>query len=562
MSGILDADVNHYIDGVLDGSIVTCRYVKLAVRRHVNDLKHGHKRGLHFDEAAAQHIIDFFQFCRHYKGEWAGQVIQLEPWQKFRLACIFGWKKADGNRRFRTAYNEVARKNGKSTEAAPIGLYGLIGDDEPGAEIYTTATKMDQAKIIHLAAIKMVKKSPDMSKILEIYVNDIAYDATDSFFRPLGADAKTMDGLNSHLSLYDELHAHRDSSIWDIINSSNGSRRQPLNYIITTAGFNKASFCHGKRKYAINVLEGHIEDDSFFAIIYTLDEGDNWKDEKVWPKANPNLGICKYWEHMREACKVAINDPGEQNNFLVKELNIWTSQYIKYIPMDKWDACTQTVDFTTMANKPTWEGLDLSSKIDIAAYVRIFDVVINGENYVALLPKFYLPGETARERSKKDGVDYLKWAEQGYINLTPGNVIDYEFIKNDIKESYKNFDVQATGFDPWNCEMLRQDLIKDGLSEKKLIEYRPTLQNMTGPTKEINSLIISGRLIHNNNPVLRWMADNLAVYTDPNENVRPQKDKSSEKIDGIVAAISALGIKMTQPQAKDSVYEDRGIISV
>ena len=556
---IVDKDVQSYIDGVESGTITTCRWVQLAVARHLKDLETCESRGLYFDPEAAKIKLEFFNLLKHSKGKWAGEPFKLEPWQKFIIWVLFGWKNLKGTRRFRIAYEEVARKNGKSTKAAGIGLAGLVMDAEQGAEIYSAATKMEQAKIIHKEAKRMVKSSPALQNYLRVFQNSIAMDSTNSSFEPLGADAKTLDGLNPHLATIDEFHAHKSSEIWDVLRSAMGSRTQPMLFAITTAGYNIHGICHDQHDYAIKVLEGLIEDDTFFAIIYTLDEEDDWKDETKWIKANPNLNITVDLKDMRNMCKKAQNAPVELNNFLCKKLNIWTTQQHKYFNMDKWRACNGTIDITTLLGKKCYKAIDMSTKIDITADVMLFEL---GDGKIFALPRFYCPKDTAIERSKADNVPYLKWAEQGYLTLTDGNVVDNDYIELQIAKDFKDYQVEMMAYDPWNFEKIRQDLIKMGLPEKKIVEFRQTLQNMTAPTKDLSSLVISGKLVHNNNPILTWMAENTAVWTDPNENVRPAKNKSAERIDGIVATVMARGLMLTRPAAKISVYETRGIISI
>lgn len=538
---IVDKDVQAYINGVQFGTIPTCRYVKLAIKRHLKDLETGGERGLYFDPEAAQIKLDFFKLLKHSKGKWAGQEFILEPWQKFIIWVLFGWKNADGSRRFRVAYNEVARKNGKSTLTAGIALSALIIDDEQGAEIYSTATKMEQARIIHKEAQRMVRKSAALKKYLRNYKHSIVMDSTMSSFEPLGADAKTLDGLNPHFSSVDEFHAHKSSEVWDVIRSAMGSRRQPMLFAITTAGFNIHGICHDQHDYAIKVLEGTIQDDTFFAIIYTIDEGDDWKDEKVWIKANPNLNITVDLADMRQMCRKAQDSPAELNNFLCKKLNIWTTAEKKFFNMEHWQACNAKVNINDLIGKSCYEALDLSSKIDITAHCLLFD--LPDDNVFADL-RFFCPKETAIQRSRDDKVPYLKWAEQGHITLTPGNVIDYAFVENAFKITHERFNVIQTGYDPWCGEYLRQNLIKAGYDKDKFIEYPQVLKNMSEPTKELDKLVRSGKLIYNNNPVLYWMAENTMVYRDPNDNIRPVKNRSSEKIDGIVALIMCIGLKL------------------
>ena len=559
--------VEQYMDDVLEGRIPACRYLILAVERQRRDMLTRDGIDLDFDAAAAQLAIDFIENLTHSKGQWAGQKLLLAPWQKFICWCIFGWKKQDGSRRFRIAYNEVARKNGKSTFAAAIGLLLLLMDDEQGAEIYTAATKMDQAKIIHKEATRMVNASQALRDYFGVgcHVNNIHVDSTNSLFEPLGADAKTLDGLNPSAAMIDELQAHRDSSVWDIIRSAIGSRRQPLMFAITTAGFNMHSFCYEQRDYAVKVLEGIIDDDSLFAIIFTLDRDDNgellddWKDETCWEKANPNLGVSVSVEDMRGMCKEAIESPTKKNNFLVKKLDVWTTQTVTWVNLEKWNACNEVVDEKLLVGKKCFAALDLSSNTDITAKMLLFPW--DDGKYVAV-PKFYIPKENAIARQRKDGVPYQKWADEGFITMTEGNVIDYKVVQADLYKDGEQYDIQLIGFDRWGFEAFRQRVVEEGIEEDLLISFGQGFQSMNAPMKELEKLYLSGKLIHNNNPVLAWMASNVAASMDPADSIKPDKKKSSEKIDGIVALIMTLGLAITQPAKEESIYVKRGMTTL
>jgi phage terminase large subunit-like protein len=358
------------------------------------------------------------------------------------------------------------------------------------------------------------------------------------------------------MALIDEYHAHPDSSLLDVIDSGMGARDNPLLSIITTAGFNLQSSCYLERNYAISVLRGEVQDDTYFAIIFTLDKGDDWKDEAVWQKSNPNLGVTVGIKDMRRMCNKAIESPVALNNFLTKKLNVWTSQETKFFDMEKWNACDGYIDPEELKGKPCYIAADLASKIDIGCLVALFRM---DDGRVAVLPKFYCPKEGARKRSRIDKVPYLVWGEEEHLVLTPGDRIDYDTIKSDIMAMFNKYNVQSMGFDKWNFEYLYQRLISEGVDKEKIYEYPQTLRMMSEPTKELEVLVAEKRIIHNQNPILSWMAGNTAVYIDPNENIRPVKDRSSEKIDGIVATVMALGMELID-QKEESVYEDRGIL--
>jgi phage terminase large subunit-like protein len=325
-----------YIDDVLSGRRRECRWVRLACERHVRDLETGHERGLWFDERAARTVIAFFGLLRHSKGEWAGQPVALEPWQQFHLCNLFGWKRDDGTRRFRVSYLEVGRKNGKSTMGAGVGLYLQAADGEPGAEIYTAATKRDQARIVHQEAVRMVKQSPALTRELRVFKDNIHSERTFSKFEPLGRDSGTLDGLNVHGAIVDEVHAHPNGDMWDVLQTATGARRQPLLYAVTTAGFDRQSLCWQFNDYTQKVVSGVLEDDNWHGLIYTLDDGDDWEDEANWYKSNPNLGVSKKLDDLRDKARAARGMPARLNGFLQKELNVWTQASTRWIDPEAW----------------------------------------------------------------------------------------------------------------------------------------------------------------------------------------------------------------------------------
>ena len=551
--------VDQYMSDIQDGSIVSCDYVKLAVARHLMDLKNGSARGLYFDIEAAEHVIRFFGLLKHSKGKWAGQFFVLEPWQIFKLWVKYGWKKADGNRRFTTSYEEEARKNGKSTEKAGEGLYALAFDNEGGSEVYSVATKEEQARITFGEGQRMAEASGRLGGIATIHKKSISIDATNSFWKPLGRDSKNQDGLNPHLVIVDEFHAHPDRSMLDVMDSAIGSREQPMLSIITTAGFNTQSACYLERDYAIKVLEGIVEDDSYFAIIFTIDEDDDWTDESVWIKANPNLGVTVKMSDMQRMCKKAEESPSALNNFLCKKLNRWTSQKVRWVNPVKWNECTDSVPESELIGKKCFSGLDLSSNTDITSHVMVFPL---DDGRVVVIPRFWIPEDNARIRSKKDKVPYEAWAKQGFIKMTPGNVIDYKIVQADIQKDFELFGIDSVAFDRWNFEAIRQRLVEEGVPEDRMFAFGQGFASMSAPMKELERLYLAGLLVHNGNPVLRWMASNVSARMDPAGNIKPDKEKSTEKIDGIVALVEGLGLAITKLVKKESVYETRGILEI
>lgn len=545
---------NAYAAGVLDGSVVACQWVKLAVQRHLRDLQDGHERGIYFDPEVAQHALDFFGFLKHSKGEWAGQTVSLEPWQQWYLWVLFGWLREDGTRRFRTAYQEVARKNGKTTVAAGVGLYLFDADDEPGAEIYTAATKRDQARIAHSEATRMVKASPFLRRRIRSFKDNLNIPGTASKFEPLGRDSDSMDGLNVHGAIVDEVHAHKSRDTWDLLETATGARRQPLMFGITTAGFDRQSLCWELHDYAEKVLSGTVVDDTFFGAIYTIDEGDDWRDEAVWVKANPNLGVSKKLDDMRRLAQRAEEMPSALNSFLRLHLNVWTQSITKWLPADKWLECAVGVNADGLQGRQCYGGMDLSSTTDITALVWVFPPE-NEEDRYQVLARFFIPEERMRERSRRDRVPYESWVRQGYLIATPGEVVDYDYLIDQIDEDAQRFDVREIAFDPWGATSVQQELTDLGMT---MVAVRQGFASLSGPSKELERLIVSGQLAHGGNPALTWMADNVVVREDPAGNIKPDKEKSTEKIDGVVALIMALDRAMRHG-AQRSVYEERGL---
>jgi len=548
-----------YIEDVLSGRQVACRWVRLMCERHRRDLEDGAERGLHFDATAAQMVIAFFALLKHSKGEWAGRTIVLEPWQQAVLWILFGWKRADGTRRFRTAYLEVARKNGKSTMAAGLGLYLLLADGEPGAEVYSAATKRDQARITHSEATRMAKASPQIRREVNIVRDNIHIVDTASKFEPLGADSDTMDGLNVHAAIVDELHAHKNRDTWDVLETATGSRRQPMVFAITTSGYDRQSLCFQEHEYTEKVLEGLIEDDSFFGAIYTLDEEDDWQDERCWIKANPNLGVSKKWDDMRMKAMRAAEMPAALNAFLRLELDIWTQSETKWVSIEHWKRCGTAVDPLGLQGRTCYGGLDLSSTTDVSAFVLVFPPQHEDDDYQVLC-RFFIPEDAMVERSRRDRVPYDVWVRQGYVTATPGNVIDYAWILDQVDQDAQAYDLKEIAFDRWGASRIQTQLMEMG-GPDFLVQFGQGFRSMSPPMKELEKLILSEKLAHGNNPVLNWMADNLVARQDPAGNIKPDKEKSREKIDGMVGLIMGLDRALRHEQA-GSVYEERGLLTL
>jgi phage terminase large subunit-like protein len=550
--------ITRYIDDVLNGRRTCGRWEQAMVRRHIDDLEHGADRGLRFDERLAARACAFFpRFLRHSKGEWAGYPLHLEPWQQFIIWSLFGWLRDDGARRFRTAYMEVARKNGKTTLAAGIGLYLLDADGEPGAEVYTAATKRDQARIAHGEATRMVKASPLLRRRIRVYRDNLHVVETASKFEPLGRDADSMDGLNVHGAIVDEIHAHRTRDVWDVLDTATGSRRQPLIVGITTAGFDRQSLCWELHEYTEKVLDGALQDDSWFGAIYAIDDADNDPfDESIWPKANPNLGVSVKLDDMRRLAMKAREMPSALNSFLRLRLNRWTQAESSWINMDVWRENAAPVDADALKGRTCYGGLDLSSTTDITAFVLVFPPTGAGDRYHVLC-RFWIPEDSMRERSLRDRVPYDAWVRDGYITATPGNVIDYDYVLAQIDEDAQRYDIAEIAFDRWGATRIVQDLEDAGMA---VVQFGQGFSSMSSPTKELERLLLARKLAHGGNPVLSWMAGNVVVREDPAGNIKPDKGRSSEKIDGIVALIMALDRALRHTKAAGSVYEERGLV--
>lgn len=555
-----------YVAEVLAGRRAVGRWARLAVERHARDLETGGERGLWFDRRAAQMGVVFFERAlRHSKGEWAGRPVVLEGWQRFLVGALLGWKREeDGGRRFRTAYVEVPRKNGKTLLAAGLGLYLMVADGEPGAEVYSAATTREQARLSHGEAVRMVKQSAALKRELRLFRDNIHSEASFSKFEPLSSDHGTLDGLNVHGAICDELHAWPRRELWDVLETATGARRQPLMVAITTAGYDRQSLCWQMHEYAGKVLDGLVEDDSFFGTIYGIDEGDDWEDEANWWKANPNLGVSKSLDDLRRLAGRAREMPAQLNAFLRLHLNVWTQSETRWMRPEVWAGCNLgVVDEEQLAGRVCYGGLDLSTTTDIAALVWVFPPVTSDERRATseegryeILARFWVPEENIILRSRNDRVPYEAWERAGLITATPGNVVDYAFILAQVAEDISKFQVQEIAFDRWGATKLVTEMVDRGWT---VVEFGQGFASMSAPMKELEKLALSRQINHGGNPVLAWMADNVVASMDPAANIKPDKGRSREKIDGIVASIMALD-RALRKRVKKSVYEGRGMV--
>jgi len=556
---MVDAPAMEYASGVLSGEIITCKWVRLVVERHMHDLEHGHERGLYFDESAAWRVIIFCSACQHYKGDFAGKTFEPEPWQHFFLWVLFGWYRADGTRRYRTAYLEIARKNGKTYLGAVIGLYLAMADGENGAEVYSVATKRDQARICHGDAKNIILKSPALRGYFDILRDNLSIESSASKFEPLGRDSNSLDGLNVSGAIMDELHAWRNRELWDVIDTATGARSQPLIVAITTAGFSRQTVCWDQHVYTKKILSRLVDDDDFFGMIYTQDNESEVDDPAMWVKSNPNLGVSVNSDDLKNKIKRAKETPSMLNAVLRLRLNLWTQAETRWIDPEKWAACDDVISSEHLAGRLCYGGLDLSSTTDISAFVLVFPPVGESDIYY-VLPRFWIPEENMVERSRRDRVPYEAFVREGLINATPGNVIDYSWITDQIDHDSQMFDLQEIAFDRWGATKIIQDIEQLGLP---VVQFGQGFASMSPPMKELEKLIISHKIGHGGNKVLGWMADNVVAKEDPAGNIKPDKGRSIEKIDGIVALIMALDRALHgDTPMRGSIYESRGMLAV
>lgn len=540
-----------YAEHVLAGEIVAGELVRLSCQRFLNDLENGPERGIYFSEDRAQHVLDFYNFVPHVKGALAGKPIELMPWHVFILINLYGFViplidemtgqqvlDEDGDtvmvRRFRTAYNEVARKNAKSTVSSGIGLYMTGADGEGGAEVYSAATTRDQARIVFDDAKNMIKKAPrTLGRLFGHVKLNIHQERSASKFEPLSSDANNLDGLNIHCGIVDELHAHRTRDVWDVLETATGARLQSLLFAITTAGTNKEGICFEQRDYAIKVLRGVVDDDTYFAVIYTLDEDDDPFDERNWPKANPGLGVCKRWDDMRRLAKKAKEQVAARPNFFTKHLNIWVTAESAWMDMDRWDKCNDIAADDELVKWPLWVGIDLANKIDICAAVKTW-LAPNGHTHTK--SKFWIPEGRLETAPKHISELYRKWADAGHLELTDGDVIDHGYIKAEVEAWVKGESLKEVAFDPWSATQFSLALAEEGIP---LVEVAQTVKNLSESMKSVQAEVYGAKIHHDGNPVMNWMMSNVTVKPDKNDNIFPNKSTPENKIDGPVALFTA-----------------------
>jgi phage terminase large subunit-like protein len=569
----VDAAVD-YAQGVLDGKIPACKWVKAACRRQLDDLdkyKSSSAYPYKWDISKAEHICRFIELLPHVKGRWCGEKINLEAWQIFILTTIFGWfRKEDGYRRFRTVYIEVPRKNAKSTLTSGVSLYMLTADDEPGSEIYSSATTRNQARIVFDTSLAMAIKESGFRKRYGVVVlqHSIYETINGGKYVSLSAEGSTLDGLNIHFASVDELHAHKTRDVFDVIETGTGARSQPLVWCITTAGADTSGICYEQRTYVTSILNSTLklhdglgypvkgnpaQDDTYFGIIYTIDDGDAWKDQLVWRKSNPNLDVSVYRDDMERLADKATKLSTARNNFLTKRMNVWVTSAESWMDMLKWESCCDaSLDISDFHGEECWIGMDLAEKKDFAATVKVF--WRGGSLYV--FPLLYL-NDTAIEESENS--QYIGWRDDGYIIGNEGDVTDFDQIKNDLVESDGLFDLCEIPFDPALSRYFATKLINE--HSLPLVEIKQNGLTFTSAVTELENLVLEKKLVVSYNPAFNWMIGNVVVKESKFTGLKhPTKDKASQKIDGPIALLTALSRAMTGDRNQKII--EQGFVSL
>ena len=516
----------------------------------------------HYDKDAADYAVMFIESLCHTKGTWAGKHFELIDWQEQIIRDLFGVLKPNGYRQFNTAYIEIPKKQGKSELAAAVALLLLCGDGEERAEVYGCAADRNQAKIVFDVAVDMVRFCPALSKRVKILESQkkITYLPTNSSYQVLSADVANKHGFNTHGVIFDELHTQPNRKLFDVMLQGSGdARMQPLYFLITTAGNDTNSICYEVHQKAIDIAEGRKVDPTFYSVIYGAAEDEDWTDPKVWKKANPSLGITVGIDKVKAACESAQQNPGEENAFRQLRLNQWVKQSVRWMPMDKWDACAFPVSEDDLEGRICYGGLDLSSTTDITAFVLVFPPLDEEDKYY-ILPYFWIPEETLDLRVRRDHVPYDLWERQGTLMTTEGNVVHYGYIEKFIEQLGERFNIREIAFDRWGAVQMVQNLEGMGFT---VVPFGQGFKDMSPPTKELMKLVLEEKIAHGGHPVLRWMMDNIYIRTDPAGNIKADKEKSTEKIDGAIATI--MGLDRAIRCGNDtgaSVYDSRGLLFI
>lgn len=556
------AAAEQYQSDVLDGTQPACELTKNAIRRQVRDLADP-EFPYRFDHERACDICAFTERMKHIKGKWAGKFIELENWQVWLLSTVFGWVDDAGNRRFKKAYSEIARKNAKSSITSAIGNYMAFVDREGGAECYSAATTRDQARIVFNDARRMVQKNPEFREAygVEVFANSIACEDTASFFKAISAEGSTLDGLNVHFASIDELHAHKTPAVYDVIDTATGARDQPLIWCITTAGSNRAGVCFQQRAYIKRVLDNTVTDDEYFGIIYTVDDEDLetdvrhllFEDENLWRKANPNYGVSVNPGDIKRKARQASKLASQQNNFLTKHLDVWVNAGTAWLKMPQWDACGEPdLSIDDFIGEPARIGLDLATRDDMAALMVTFDR--DGKRYV--FGDYYLPQHAVDNSPNQE--QFEGWVTDGYLHVCGDAVLDFDFIEKRLLEVCSLFTVMSVSYDPHQATQLAVNMNKQGVPMRECRQNRTVFNE---PMREIEGRVSDKNLTHDGNPLLAWMIANVVASIDAGERVYPYKEAPENKIDGPVAMIMSerAWIDDAEEVQPESVYESRGL---
>ena len=518
--------------------------------------------GFVFDSEKAERVVGFFEaFLKHQKGLEAGKPFTLLSWQRDFLATLFGWVDADGRRRYRRTWLEIPRKNGKSTLSSGLGLYLLFGDGEQSAEVVSAAGDRDQAAIVFDVAKGMIQGDAMLTKLAQVYRREIKYPRTNSVFKVISSDAGTKHGMNISGLIADEVHVWPNRDLWDTLHTSMGARAAPLSIAITTAGHSRTSIAWEQHDYALKVREGTIKDERFLPVVYAAPEGSDWTEPETWHAANPSLGQSISLDYLEQECKRAKEVPGYVNTFLRLHLNVWTEQQTRWLPMESWDASGSEIDPGKLDGQECWLGVDLATTQDTTCVAAVFP---GADGTITVLPHFFLPKDNIEAKERNDRLPYRAWASEGHITLTPGVVTDYSFVEAKIMELVDRYKVQEVTLDRWNATDISTRLSEQGANITWIGQgYR----SLSAPSKRLEELVLSGKLIHGDHPILRAQAAQVMIETDPAGNIKPSKRASgskanSERIDGIVALVMGLGRCMDSGESKtsvDDVYTDRGL---
>ena len=516
----------------------------------------------HYDKGAADFAVAFIESLCHTKGTWAGKPFELIDWQERIIRDLFGILKKNGYRQFNTAYVEIPKKQGKSELAAAVALLLCCGDGEERAEVYGCAADRQQAGIVFDVAADMVRMCPALNKRVKILASQkrMVFQPTNSFYQVLSAEAYSKHGFNIHGVVFDELHTQPNRKLFDVMTKGSGdARMQPLYFLITTAGTDTQSICYETHQKALDILEGRKIDHTFYPVIYGAKEDEDWTSPAVWKKANPSLGITVGIDKVQAACDSAKQNPGEENSFRQLRLNQWVKQSIRWMPMHKWDACAFPVSEDELEGRVCYGGLDLSSTTDITAFVLVFPPMDESDKY-AVLPYFWIPEDNVDLRVRRDHVPYDVWKRQGKLETTEGNVVHYGYIEKFIERLGERFNIREIAFDRWGAVQMVQNLEGMGFT---VVPFGQGFASMSPPTKELMKLVLEEKIAHGGHPVLRWNMDNIFIRTDPAGNIKADKAKSTEKIDGAIALIMALDRAIRcGNDSGESVYDSRGVLVI